>query len=256
MNENNSQKDNKNNHNLVGKIIIMFIISLAIAHLVCIKGTAPSWLDTNSQWIGFLGSYLSSIVTMVGIYWTIKYNREQLESDREFSRQQSKLDRDYSIEQSRLDREYAEKRDSEERRLQHIPYLKILFEDILEHERKDNTVHIIELDKKFKFNTFKHMRFINIGIGPMIDLDVGTDEYELFMYPVLDIKDEKNDIVEFRIKDEIQSVQLLIFYKDIFGNEYSQSVKINFWIENKSPYNVHVYLSDQTEVSVKRNNNV
>ena len=66
-------------------ILVIAGIPLAIDWFI-IGNNVPSHIS-NSEWVGFLGTYIGSIIsciiTLVGIIWTIRFTRNQNKSDRE-----------------------------------------------------------------------------------------------------------------------------------------------------------------------------
>lgn len=70
---------------IIGSVIILVLLPLAIDWLI-IGNNFPSNIS-NSDWVGFLGGYIGSImgcvISLVGILWTINFTREQNRADRE-----------------------------------------------------------------------------------------------------------------------------------------------------------------------------
>lgn len=70
---------------IIGSVIALVLLPLAIDWLI-IGNNFPSNVS-NSDWVGFLGSYIGSIVgcvvSLVGILWTIRFTRDQNRADRE-----------------------------------------------------------------------------------------------------------------------------------------------------------------------------
>jgi hypothetical protein len=220
-----NDKDEKNPQSikLKYKFVIILTISIVMANLLFIKGLTLPWLDTESQWIGFLGSFFSSIVTIVGIYWTLNDNREQSKEDR---------------------------------RYQNIPYLKIEIKK-MEFISNNETDTIVELDENYTHNAYLGLYLKNIGLGPMSELELSRTDYEFLLYPFLDKGGEELSKVEFRIKG-MQECVLLIFYNDLFDNRYFRTCKLNLTPGNKGPHDISAYLSDwsKIEVTTKKNEKI
>ena len=60
-------------------VIILTVLILIIPFLVNVLVSIPSLIthDTGNSWIGFWGSYLGGLVTVIGVYITIKYSINQ-----------------------------------------------------------------------------------------------------------------------------------------------------------------------------------
>jgi hypothetical protein len=225
--------ENDNNKQNISKRIIKFTVillvsTLTIANVLFTKGFALPWIDTESAWIGFFGSYFSSIATIIGIYWTLQYNREQVKSDRI----------------------YLEHRSIEDRRLQHIPFLQIVLKDFKQYNQQNKTDTIVQLDADFTHSSYKYLHIKNIGIGPIIDLEISRVDYEFLHYHVINANDEIKEMVEFRIKNDHKCI-LEIYYKDLFGNRYTQSLIINLWPEIEKNV-IFAFISDETDAEVER----
>lgn len=70
---------------IISSVIALVLLPLAIDWLI-IGNNFPSNIS-NSDWVGFLGGYIGSImgcvISLVGILWTINFTREQNRADRE-----------------------------------------------------------------------------------------------------------------------------------------------------------------------------
>lgn len=70
---------------IIASAILVVALPLAIDWFI-IGNSFPSNI-TNSDWVGFLGGYIGSImgcvISLVGILWTINFTREQNRADRE-----------------------------------------------------------------------------------------------------------------------------------------------------------------------------
>lgn len=70
---------------IIGSIIAVVVLPLIMDWLI-IGNSFPSNIS-NSDWVGFFGGYIGaligSIISLLGILWTIKFTREQNRADRE-----------------------------------------------------------------------------------------------------------------------------------------------------------------------------
>ena len=70
---------------IIGSIIAVVALPLIIDWLI-IGNSFPSNIS-NSDWVGFFGGYIGSImgcfISLIGIIWTISFTREQNRADRE-----------------------------------------------------------------------------------------------------------------------------------------------------------------------------
>lgn len=70
---------------VAGSLVATFLLPLGIDWLI-IGNSFPSNIS-NSDWVGFLGGYVGSIlgcaISLLGILWTINFTREQNRADRE-----------------------------------------------------------------------------------------------------------------------------------------------------------------------------
>lgn len=135
---------NKIKKKIKNKGFIILLVILVISPILSIPLfliQAPEWLDTQSGWIGFYGSYFSSIAAVVGIWMTIEHSKNE-----------SKIDR----------------------RLQHAPILKeVQSNNLVTHntffammDYFDESNESVKIDLKLK----------NVGLGPMIDMYLETSD--------------------------------------------------------------------------------
>lgn len=70
---------------IIGSVIAVIALPLAIDWLI-IGNNFPSNIS-NSEWVGFFGGYIGSVlgcvISLIGILWTINFTREQNRADRE-----------------------------------------------------------------------------------------------------------------------------------------------------------------------------
>lgn len=59
----------------------MVVIPLVIDWLI-IGNLFPSNIS-NTDWVGYIGALIGSVVSFLGILWTINFTREQNQTDRE-----------------------------------------------------------------------------------------------------------------------------------------------------------------------------
>lgn len=209
----------------LNKAVIFILIISPIIIVPLFIADAPKWLDTQSGWIGFYGSYISALATVIGIKMTIEHASEQ----------------------SRLDREAT-----------NMPFLKVVFEsvqlDLIEHRKK---CPIIKLDEVINYSSVIRMKLINVGIGPMLDIGIEIDNWEIIDgHPFIGVTDEYCNIIEFQINNDIGMHNVHFCYYDIFGNEYKQSAKLSFIVESKGVNIIYVDLVDYTEVSIIRKSKI
>ena len=229
-----------------GIILLLIILVLPLFIDLCIFGNSfPSNLK-NSEWAGFLGSYIGaligSIVTLLGIGITLKFTREEATRDREFQQQQT----------------------NEDRRLSLAPYLKYtMCKKTLLKEKHDIDIFYIIDDNE---NTFVNatIELKNIGMGALLDLKVYDItfknieiKYELnSVYEILEKGSQWLMLIDLRLRlDEIKDESIIenkevpigslyryspppeyknkggnlsfkIQYKDLIGNQYEQDIEI------------------------------
>lgn len=132
---------------IIASAILVVALPLAIDWFI-IGNSFPSNI-TNSDWVGFLGGYIGSImgcvISLVGILWTINFTREQNRADRE---------------------------------LQIRPYFDIKYRDTPKVMSPKLCLGDIRIDFPGDFGinqTASGIIFIkNIGLGPAINFDVSV----------------------------------------------------------------------------------
>ncbi|GEP66544.1 hypothetical protein CBE01nite_43120 [Clostridium beijerinckii] len=197
---------------------------------------------TSSEWASFNGSYIGAImggiITLVGVWITIGFTREQAKEDRQFQ-----------LDQARKDREFQREQANEDRRLSLAPYLKYTVYE-RESSEKHNTAIIHTVDRDPNQIIRATIELKNIGMGPLLYLrthnikynNVGLD-YSLGSIDIL----EKNNkwlmriVLELRL-DEITNsnddmntspsrkegvLSFTIGYKDLIDNQYEQDIAIS-----------------------------
>lgn len=229
-------------------ILVVSIAIMAVPILIdffVIGNNFPSNIS-NSDWVGFLGSYIGSLIgsiaTLVGIIVTLRFTKEQSNYERNFQQLQT----------------------NEDRRLLLAPYLKYnMIKTKCDIKHDINILQVIDED----YNTYANatISIKNIGMGPLLDFKIDNITFK-------DVKlnftiDGSNDVLEkdsewfmlidLRFKlDEIRSDELIenqpgslvkfsaplkylnkggtlcfnIGYKDLLSNQYEQDLKISMSI--------------------------
>lgn len=132
---------------IIASLIALVLLPLAIDWLI-IGNSFPSNIS-NSDWVGFLGGYIGSImgcaISLVGIFLTINFTREQNRADRE---------------------------------LQVRPYFDIKYRDTPQLMSPKLCLGDVRISFPGKFDsqqTASGIIFVkNIGLGPAIDFDVNV----------------------------------------------------------------------------------
>ncbi|VYU47400.1 hypothetical protein [Clostridium tertium] len=143
-------------------VTVVIIIPLVIDYLV-IGNNIPSNIS-NSEWVGFLGSYVGAIVgslaTLIGIFITINFTKKQAELDRENSREILNQDIKFAREQAQ-----------EDRRLSVMPYLQLsLNKNKIAEEHDMNILYVIDEDyNKYSLAT---LTIKNIGVGSVFNFSI------------------------------------------------------------------------------------
>lgn len=237
--------------NLILIIILFISVPLFIDH--CIIGNKfPSNIE-NSDWVSFLGNYIGAFSTLIGIWWTIRFTREQAKKDRELAKEQA----------------------LEERRFQNEPKLLVNLENKIQTCIKENVeLHLYYDGDKDNNNIIIFLLLKNIGLGPAINIKITNIKYKdkklntIYQFSGLDISKEiiiKMNISmcleginegekplkkwegPFKSRSEIShnksgNLEFNIEYSDLFGDSYyyrinvKSLISINCWYieeENK-----------------------
>lgn len=196
-------------------LMLIILVPLAIDWLI-IGNNMPSNI-TNSDWVGFLGSYIGSIVgaivSLVGIIVTINFTKRQIQMQ---------------------NHQYEEKK-----RLDNIPVLDFEVEQFIEDEDSESISMDVEyaLDNKQEFKALTiEFNVYNMGIGAALDLKYAMQiegeqqdgEFWLTQNRILKSQDSFVQKLTFFVpkKDYNFKPTLLVYYEDILGNMYCKSVDI------------------------------
>lgn len=148
--------------------IVIFISAPLIIDYCIIGNNFPSNID-NSDWVSFWGSYIGAFATLIGIWWTIKFTREQAIKDREFAREQAIKDREYAREQALEERSYQ----CEPKLILHT---KNKYPVEIESECQNISLYYKVMNTH---NTNVNVYYVmkNIGLGPAIDIKFTNIKY-------------------------------------------------------------------------------
>lgn len=200
----------------INVLIILLIISPLLLTPLFIKKLSLEWLDTSSAWIGYYGSVVSSIATIVGIRLTINYTREQAKEDR---------------------------------RIQYAPQLKIVTVKAPGKNYTYSGEQYLYVDREYNNQAIIYIVIKNIGMGPVLDMYVTNirykgnkldGEYLLYtlevgekfilmmnikLYLEIDGKPIKKSLGSYDTCNEITHpksgrLQFDINYNDLFGKDY------------------------------------
>lgn len=251
---------------LVGSLIAIIVLPLAIDWLI-IGNNFPSNIS-NSDWVGFLGGYVGSIlgcaISLVGIIWTINFTREQNRTDRELQI-----------------RPYFDIRYASSCNMLHHNASWLGYVEINEFDEKDNELQHVERGLLF---------LRNIGNGPAANINVEVSienikvEYQarfnnqntkvtsnsvqqgeenglsvfIMNNRIAPTKDDltwnENGFADFdHSKYKIPSnykFTVILSYNDLLGNLFSQELKfnVNYYMElnkeNGGTYHCDVHLNE------------
>lgn len=224
----------------------LMILSPFLTALFFIKGCAPEWLDTDNDWIGFFGSLIGSIVTLIGLSLTIKLAKEQAD---------------------------------EERRYQRSPYMHLRNKAT---EKIDEMARRLTFKFDSDYNTDIHLMFSikNLGLGPALNVTITNIRYDSMkianvVYDLyeLDIGQEcdciatiKKDIDIEVVKDDCNAkmirrdveFSLTLLFTDINCVRYKQDIDMilgNIFAKEKGDEkytymrsNLYVYKASKLEV--------
>ncbi len=251
---------------LLGAVATVVVLPLAIDWLI-IGNSFPSNI-TNSDWVGFFGGYIGSIlgcvISLVGILWTINFTREQNRADRELQI------RPY------LDIRYNPSVNMLEKGKQWLGYVMI-------NEWDDNKAENRDVERGLLY-------LKNVGNGPATNIDVGVFVENIKVkhsarFTNQNLKVTANSIQQGEeaavslwitnnrippTKDDIvweedgfahysdtkfpmpsnYNVTLVLHYNDLLGNRFSQELKFNaryhmqFDKENGGKYGCNLALNE------------
>lgn len=221
------------------KFVIISIISIIVVPIFMdffIIGNNFSSNINNSDWVGFLGNYIGSIIgsltTLIGILITLNFTKHET---------------------------------AEDRRLLVSPYLKFNIGDTKFNIKHDIEISsFIDRDDNTKINATVSIK--NIGMGPLLDFEIDDVNFNgqtsphagYENYAILEKGDEWLMLIDLRLRlEKIPNDELLkslpgslvelyppekymnrggilsihIRYRDLIGNQYKQDIKIQMNIE-------------------------
>lgn len=197
----------------IGSFIITLITPIFIDRFI-ISNNFPSNI-TNDQWIGFFGNYLGGIfgglATLYAFVKSIEYNREK------------------DIQ--------ADIRYSEDKRLNMLPFLQIMFDD-----KWQDTNRLLEISEKTLDNNASRMNrgviIKNIGLGSLIDvsfefedLNITSSNFNLHLSLSKDQEFTFN-LILYKNYNEMKETKILIKYEDLLGNKYGQELVLSINADN------------------------
>lgn len=248
---------------VISIFIPIFIIVMSIFGAKCVDwwilGNDTYSNVSNEIWMGFLGSYIGSIIggviTLIGVTITIYFTLKQSKREIESAKQIASEEREQDLIKSR-----------EERRLSIAPYIKYVQLKEGASYLKDSALEISYYEDIDDTENLISKRVIlkNIGFGALVDLDITdckfngrrggistrksmfgalekSEEIQLEINVELKLEDiTEKDIIEdeeapkeypfkFRLDDSKKKNGELSFkikYKDLLANEYEQSIKV------------------------------
>jgi hypothetical protein len=151
--------------NPIAVLLVVLLIPLLIDY--CIIGNKfPSNID-NSDWVSFLGSYIGAFCTLIGIWWTIRFTREQAVKDRDYAKEQAKKDRD-------LAREMA----LEERSYQNEPKLLVNLKSKSQFKENAELYLFYDGDDHTNMDIVSFLSIKNIGLGPALNICITNINYK------------------------------------------------------------------------------
>lgn len=193
---------------------IVFIVGIPLLLDWFIIGNSIPSNISNSDWISFFGGYIGAIigasVSLIGIYATIRFTKEQL--------QMNKI-------------QYEE-----QKRLNYMPILDCDIDSISDGVDED----ALSMDVEYALNFKKDLHAItvemdiwNIGIGAALNLKYGIklssiNQDGVFWNPRMCLI-RSQDLIKQKITfyiycDQGTELTLVIFYEDVLGNRYNKCV--------------------------------
>lgn len=243
------------------KILKIIGIGIGIILLISLILTMPFILDvclysthvydshlTSSEWSSFNGSYIGAvmggIVTLIGIWITIKFQQKQANRDRQFQLDEAERDRKFQREQA-----------NEDRRLAIAPYLKY---KVYDQDKKDKDKEVISKERddfdlymtcNFDSQPTKSYEGIikieNVGMGAALDINIcepylTTGNAELDYQSGIDVLEKEGRLfilMNFSLRlEKVQGetrqgiLKFKVKYKDLLQNEYEQEVELKIFL--------------------------
>ncbi len=199
-------------------IIIIIVVIPLLVNFIVLKENYIYEIAKDNDWIGFLGSYIGSIVggilTLLGVILTIIHtnnlNRKQITLDN--------LNRE-------LERLIL---------LTHKIYEAFQVKDLCEYIRNVNSYKgLLDLNLKFAANNSKEFQFFNLDLITCFNKNYKENELKIVWSEVEEIINQRNLIIEEYIKISRENSQPVeknqIKYKD-YKNEFLEKL-INFELD-------------------------
>lgn len=232
-------------------ILLFILIAVAIPVIIdwgIIGNNVPSNI-TNSDWVGFFGGYLGSIVgtgfSLFGIIWTIRFTSKQNQKDREAQVRPFcvvRYARDNKIEStSNMLAElfiFFQPSESEESPYQAALYIRnvglgpaIDFSYEID-EPDDGREHSIQIVNRYLSTKYYTTNVLQPGAESAIPIHLYFNFIQITQDDTIPINDERS-ICKFNIKPEIAkkyknfSLNFRFKYRDLYGNTFFQTAKLD-----------------------------
>ncbi|MGG0277786.1 hypothetical protein [Bacillus rhizoplanae] len=199
-------------------LILVFFVTLLLPFITNFLVTHLNLEDEyRNEYVGFFGNYLGSIVTIVGVWLTIRFTTKE---------------------------------ENENRRLQIIPYIETSFTESEltigqnPDREKELRIEVGDWENQNKRIT-GHLKLQNVGLGSAIDVkihDVFFENQPFLNVPVINVLKQDGDTsigVEIslvlpdtlrktiaELKSQSKELHMKLSYKDLLGNTYIQKLSI------------------------------
>lgn len=227
---------------IVSSIIVVVALPLIMDWLI-IGNSFPSNIS-NSDWVGFFGGYIGaligSIISLLGILWTIKFTREQNRADRELQIRPY-LDIRYVPSTNKLVgkaswlgyvmiNEYNNNEAELQETERGLLYLKNIGNGPATNINVDVLVENIKVEYRAKFNnqnTQVTSNSVQHGEEGVLSFMILSDS----IAPSKDdlIWDEDNRFADWNhVKFQMPSgydIRIVLYYNDLLGNAFAQELK-------------------------------
>lgn len=238
---------------------------------------------SSAEWSSFNGSYIGAImggiVTLIGIWITIKFQQTQAKKDRQFQSSESGRNRQFQLDEAKNDREFQRDQANEDRRLAITPFLKYKTynqdtkssdKETITKEKGDFDIYMnCEFDNQPNQSYAGIIKLKNIGMGPAIDVRI----YETYLNTgkaQVDYQSE-NDILEkdgslyvlinldlklVEITEESvfsNSTGILKFkvgYKDLLQYKYEQEIEIEIALGYLAHKNLNEWTINRADLDI------
>lgn len=195
-------------------LTLVVAVPLLIDWLI-IGNNIPSNIS-NSDWVGFLGEYIGTIigfiVSLIGIIFTIRFTKEQIKTTKD---------------------QYEE-----QKRLNNMPILDCRIIEVTD-EMDDDAISLVDTytlsDESSYFIVTVNFEIYNLGLGPALDIKYGIETDNkipdgVFWRPENRLIRSDTVIAEkiaIKIPEtEVFKPKLVLYYEDILGNSYAKSVEL------------------------------